>query len=67
MPSFSRCLFIYFIYLYAIFSEGNTHLTNIKLFYHVALSNKRNIYIKLMYIPVNISPSCRGVFGVLMI
>ena len=30
-----------FIYL---FNVGKTHLANIKLFYHVALSNTRNIY-----------------------
>ena len=34
-----------FNYLYTLFNEGETHLANIyKLFYQVALSNKRNIY-----------------------
>ena len=37
---------IYLFYLYTLFNEGKTHLANIKLFYHVALSNKRNMYIK---------------------
>ena len=39
-------LFILFIY---IFNEDKTHLANIKLFYHVALRNIRNIYKKDIY------------------
>ena len=41
-----RQMWINGFYLYTLFNEGKTHLANIKLVYHVALSNKRNIYIR---------------------
>ena len=41
---FSEYWIYLFIYLYTLFNEGKTHLANIKLFYHVVLSNTCNVY-----------------------
>ena len=36
-------------YLYTLFNEGKTHLANVKLLFHVSLSNKRNsVYIHIL-------------------
>ena len=37
--------FLFCFILYTLFNEDKTHLANIKLFYHVDLSNTCNIYV----------------------
>ena len=46
-------------FIYTLFNEGKTHLANINIFYHVALSNKLNIYLPIRSAYKSISSSYR--------